>query len=333
MVRTARPLMTLIAVVLVFGLAARAVPARADLLDDLLKQSDKNSTKTKTPVKTDTSTSEATTTAATGGVSAPAVIPAATPLILASYATDPEYLESGSKFALNLTVKNPGSDSAEDVVVQIGATSTTAATDSTALVVLGSGSAQYIGEIDAGQSNSNASFQILANPAAPGGASSVPVTLTWKSQGYQHTASESVGVLVNTPVALDASLTPPAHQAINVPFATLAQVHNSGSKKLRAVAIQFSGSGANPSDTTTIPIGDVAPGETRSVSMKYIASLVGRAKLVATISYLDDFGTVRTVPITSWAHLERTLPKTPSATDRLTAKVLGFIEALLGVNG
>jgi len=336
MVKTARPLMTLIAVVLVFGLAARAVPARADLLDDLLKQSDKNSTKTKTGSKSGSSTTTSSTASATTtgtGVAAPAVIPAATPLILASYATDPENLESGSKFALTLTVKNPGSDSAEDVVVQIGATSTTPATDSSALVVLGSGSAQYIGAIDAGQSNSNASFQILANPAAPGGARSVPVTLTWKSQGYEHTASESVGILVSTAVALDTSLTPPARQGINVPFATLAEVHNSGTKKVRGVQIQFSGSGAVPSDATTIPVGDLEPGETRSVEMKYVASLVGRAKLAATVSYVDDFGTVRTVPITGWAHVQRTLPKTPSDSDRLASRVLAFIAALLGVNG
>jgi len=335
MARYGRVVFAAIASAFVLTLILNVSVARADMVDDLLGES-KGSVPATLAAKAaaNPTGSTAATTTATGGTSGPAIVPAATPVVVDSYSTDPAQLQGGSRFTLALSLKNPGTDDAQDVVVKIGPTTGSNWGSSNELVVLGSGSAQYVGTIGAGQTNSNAAFQLMANPAAPGGMRSVPVTITWKSQGYEHTASEVVGLLVNSYVSLDTQIQAMGTQTQKRPFQVVLHIKNSGSKPVKNVAVAFSGSGAQPSNATSITVGDLAPGASKTIAMTFTAPLVGRAKVVAAISYTDDFGDSRSLQAQGWARVQRTPP--PSKDDKalsLAEEVVGFAMAMLGLNG
>ena len=122
MARYARVLSALVASAFVLTLAIHASVARADLVDDLLGQSKGSVPATLTAKATAVATGASTTATATGGTSGPAIVPAATPVVVDSYSTDPEQLQGGSRFTLAISLKNPGTDDAADVVVKIGPT-------------------------------------------------------------------------------------------------------------------------------------------------------------------------------------------------------------------
>jgi hypothetical protein len=327
---------------LVVMFAAQAAVAHADETDDLLNQSNSNPVsqklekQVKTTVSSSSSTSSTSTTGA-GGSSGPAIVPAATPVVVDSYSTDPPQLQAGSRFTLSLTLKNPGSDDAEDVVVQIGPSTTSSGWGtSDALVILGNGSAQYLGTISGGATNANASFQILANPASPGGVRSVPVTITWKSNGYQHTASEVVGLLINSQVNFDTSLNAVGAQYETMPFGVAFSIRNTTQHTIKTVGVAFSGSGAQPSQTSTITVGDLAPGASKKLLVRYAGPLVGRAKLIANVAYTDDFGDQRSTTITGWARIQRrplNLDDSKPKQVTLADQILAVVEAFLGLNG
>jgi len=336
MARLHRMVSFAIALAFVATIALHASVARADLVDDLLGESKGSVPATLAAKAAATDSGSSTTTTATtgGGSSGPAIIPAATPLVVDSYATDPLQLQAGQHFTLSLSLKNPGTDDAEEVVVQIGPTNGTSWGSGDELVVLGSGSAQYVGTISPGQTNSNASFTLFANPTAPGGVRTVPVTMTWKSQGYEHTSSEVVGLLVNSNVALNSTIQALGAQTQRAPFKVTLHMSNTATETLKDVMVSFSGSGARPSQATSITVGDIAPGALKSIPMTFSAPLVGRARLIATISYVDDFGDRRTLTASSWARVQRTPPRAPTVKPpSLAAQLVAFAEALLGLNG
>lgn len=337
-----------IAMVLVVGLAAQSHVALADngespggdgsLLDSLVNQSDSTPGAAQDIAKAAGSSSDSNsvsasgTTGAAANVVGTAVIPPATPLIVDSYTTDPAQLQSGTRFRLGLKLRDPGSDAAQDVVVQIGPSSDSGWGSSAEIAVLGSGSATYVGPIAAGGTNDQASFQLIANPASPGGLRTVPVKITWKTNGYEHTASEAVGLLVNSFVALDATFHTTAVPVQKEPFTVALKVKNTTSRTVKGVSVVFSGKGARPSSQGTMTIGDIEPGRTRSVSTTFTAPLVGRARLIADVGYVDDFGDQRTVRVQGWAHVERTAPAA-SSDDSLSRHVVLVIAALLGLSG
>ena len=340
MAKPARSVLLVLAFALSLGLVAQASPARADLLDSLLGQTSGGSGQTSTakvkPASSSSasSTASTTTTGTTTGVTGPAIVPAVTPLVLDSYSTDPTLLMAGSQLTLNLVVKNPGGDQADDVVVSIGPSSSGRGWGSgDELVVLGSGSAQYIGSISPGQTNAKASFTILANPTSPGGVRSIPITMTWKSQTYAHSTSENVGLLVSTKVSLNSSLRVYGSQTAKTPFGVSAVIKNAGTHTVNMVQLKFSGSGASPSKTETITIGDLPAGATRTIPVKYLAPLAGRAKLTADVTYLDDFGQTRVVSLSGWAHVQRPAPPSQNSSPSIVDRVVAFAEALLGLNG
>ena len=319
-----------IAVALVIGLVVPATIARADLLDNLLDQSGGTGpTKLQKAAKKSTSTD----TTATAGATAtgPAVIPAATPLIVKEYSTDPAQLQGGSRFELSLTVNNPGGDDAEDVVVQIGPSSETNWGSNAELVALGSGSAQYVGTIASGASSSDVTFDLMANPASVGGLRSVAVKTTWKSNGYEHTSSEVVGLLVNSCVTFDSSLQTTGAPVQKVPFGTALRLKNTTTRTVKGVFVVFSGDGARASTTTSVTVGDIGPGETRTVPMNYTAPLVGRAKISAKVSYFDDFGEQRAFSVNGWARVQRVAPAPEERDVSVPERVMAYIAALLGL--
>lgn len=297
----------------------------------------KNQDATKKAVAKEASTTaEATATTGGGGTSGPAIVPAATPLVIDSYASDPVLLQAGSQFNLTLTIKNPGTDDAEDVVVQIGPASDSSWGGTDDFVVLGSGTAKYIGTLAGGATNANAAFTVMANPAVPGGMRSVPVKMTWKSQGYEHTALQAIGLLVNSAVSFETSMGPKGTVSKDATFPVSLTIQNTSSKTVKDVDVLFSGSGARPSDATTVSVGDMNAGTGRTLTMAYTAPLVGRAKLTAVISYLDDFGSRRTVQVTGWAHVLRAAPPQPQDdtgdSPDIGQQLLAFVSALLGVS-
>jgi hypothetical protein len=321
-------------------MAAQVTIARADLVDDLNKQSDSNQAAQAQLKKTKTTVTPAASTTTSGtpsGTTGPAIVPAATPLVVDSYAADPVQLQAGSRFTLSLVIKNPGTDDADDVVVSIGPSETSSGWGSSdALVILGNGSAQYLGAIAAGATNADASFEILANPASPGGVRSVPVTITWKAGDYQHTATEVVGLLVNSKVDLQTSIKAVGVQYETMPFGVVFSVRNNSQHAIKGLCVAFSGSGAQPSKASTITVGDLAPGASKTLSMRYSGPLVGRAKLVANLGYTDDFGDQRTNATTGWARIQRrplnladSMPKQVTLGDRIVA----IVEALFGLSG
>ena len=317
-----------------FTLILNASAAHADLVDDLLGQSKGSVPATLTAKVQAEASGASTATAPTGGATGPAIVPAATPIVVDSYVTDPVQLQAGSRFTLSLTLKNPGGDDAQDVVVKIGPSAENGWGSDNELVVLGGGSARYVGAIAPGTTNGNASFQLMANPSVAGGVRSVPVTITWKSQGYEHTSSEVVGLLVNACVKLDTTIEATGTQYQGQPFGTLLHVTNTASETVKSMSIVFSGSGAQPSDATSVSVGDIAPGQTKTIPMNFTAPLVGRAKLLATISYVDDFGDVRSVSAQGWAKVQRTPPPAPKVEEpSLAQRLVAFAEAILGLNG
>lgn len=270
------------------------------------------------------------TNAATAGA---AIVPPATPLIVAAYATDPGQLQSGSRFKLSLKITDPGADDAEGVVVRIGPSTSAGWGSSDELAVIGSGSAKFIGPIQAGATDDSASFDLIANPASPGGLRSIPVEITWKSRGFEHTASEAVGLLVNSFVALDATFRTSSAPVQKEPFAVTLKVRNLTGRAVKGVCVVFSGKGARPSTQETLTVGDLAPGTARSVTTTFTAPLVGRAMLLATVAYVDDFGDVRTMKVQGWAHVVRTAPDTEPRSDTGVTQVMTALAALLGLNG
>jgi hypothetical protein len=323
-----------IALALVGGIVGHPHVARAatDPLDALLEQSGGGGASTDAATDTSSSsTADSTTVAAVS--SGPAIIPAVTPLVVQEYSTDPAQLQSGSRFVLSLTINNPGKDAADDVVVQIGPSSDGTWGSKDELVVIGTGNAKYVGSIGAGASDDTVSFQLIANPAAPGGLRSVPVKLTWKSQGYEHTASGAVGLLVNSFVALDTTVQVPSSPVQKERFETRIGITNTTRRTIRDVHVVFSGEGARPSKSTSVTVGDIAPGATWTVPMAYIAPLVGRAKVIADVSYTDDFGDLRTWPVEAWVHVQRASSANDTSGGLSLAQVVTAISALLGLNG
>lgn len=351
-----RTILAALAVLLVVGLFAQAAVAFGEdgtapggdgsLLDSLNNQSNSNpdaakdiakakSDASKAGVTVDTSTASSDNTAPTGtGVVGAAIVPPATPLIVDEYTTDPAQLQSGSRFTLTLKVTNPGADNAEDVVVQIGPSAEAASWGtSDVLAVLGSGSAKYVGAIAPGASSDDAQFKLIANPSSAGGLRTVPVKITWKVNGYEHTVTEAVGLLVNSYVALNATFRAPATPAKKEPFRVALDIKNTTGRPVKGVSLAFNGRGATPSDMSTITIGDMAAGMTRSVSTTYTAPLVGRAKLLATVTFIDDFGDQRTVQIEGWAKVVRVNPNANVAENNVLTRMLTMLAALFGLSG
>jgi hypothetical protein len=325
-----------LAVVIVFGMTTHARVARADLLDDMLNQSESNPAAKKLEATAKAKASAASTgTAASGtAVAGIAAVPAATPLVVEAYATDPLQLQAGSRFKLSLKIKNPGADDAEDVVVQIGPSASLGWGSNSELVALGSGSAKYVGTISADGSNNDAEFDLMANPASPGGMRSVAVKTTWKSKGFEHTSSEVVGLLVNSRVDLDSSLVTTGTPVYKQAFTATFKVKNTTQTTVKDAQVAFSGDGARPSQTASTTVGDIAPGQTKTITMKYIAPLVGRAKLVATLSYADDFGDRRTAQSVGWAHVQRVAPAPADTSDSgIGHVVMAFLAAIFGLGG
>jgi hypothetical protein len=340
------------AAALVVGLVAHVPLALAEngespggdgsLLNSLLDQPQPTVTNdqagtTGTPTASTTTDSGSSTTdsATTTGTVSPVatVIPAVTPLVVQDYSTEPAQLESGSRFRLTLKITNPGADDADGVVVRIGPSSDRGWGSADELAVLGGGSAKYVGPIKAGASDDTASFQLIANPASPGGLRSIPVEITWKSNNYEHTTSSTVGLLVNSAVALDASF----HESgavVKKPFAVTLKIKNRTGRAVKGVCVTFSGKGARPSRQETITVGDLGAGDARSASATFTAPLVGRAQLLATISYVDDFGDRRTLQVLGWAHVQRTDAQSADTTsDSGVRNVLLVLAALFGLSG
>jgi hypothetical protein len=352
----------LIAALLLIGLATHVQTARAEngetpggdgsLLNSLLPPSEGGTNNTPQPTvsnaeagttgtpaaaattgDSDSSGSTDSSASTTGTGYGPAIVPAVTPLVVDQYATTPGQLESGSRFQLKLTIANHGTDDAEGVVVRIGPSAGSGWGSSEEFAVLGTGSAKFVGTIKAGASDDSASFQLIANPALAGGLRSIPVQVTWRSGQYEHSASEAVGLLVNSCVGLDASFVTSA-PVVKEPFRVTLKVKNASGRPVRSVRVTFSGKGARPSTETTIVVGDVPPGTVGAASATFTAPLVGRAQLLATISYTDDFGDLRTVQAQGWAHVERA----PAASEETSSsdavgKLVLTVAALLGLSG
>jgi hypothetical protein len=282
----------------------------------------------------DSGASTAASTNTTGtGWSGPAIIPAVTPLVVEEYSTQPAQLESGSRFTLTLKITNHGTDDADGVVVRIGPSADKGWGSGEEFAVLGGGSARFVGPIKAGASDDTASFQLIANPAIPGGLRSVPVQITWKSGTYEHTSSQAVGLLVNSYVALDASFITSA-PAVKEPFGTELRIRNLSGRPVKDVCVVFDGKGARPSRQTTITVGDLAPGAVGNASTKFTAPLVGRAQLLATVSYVDDFGDRRSVQVEAWAHVTRTAPQAEETSSRdVFSRAVLVVAALFGLSG
>lgn len=224
-------------------------------------------------------------------------------MLLESYDTGKSHLIPGEEFTLDLTVKNIGNDTADNVTVTFGnvESSSNSGTDatpsgftstpSTTFAPLGSGGTQFIGKLEAEGGSITIEQDFIVNASVDSGVYSLPITLRYaRSDGTatQDNLRASLVVIVQPTIRItQSSPLPTAANVGDSVFFTL-EIANRGRK-----SVNFSNAVVTADNATVLEGGEVFLGPIRNDDQGELTASIspiesGQVTITIALNYTDD---------------------------------------------
>lgn len=273
-----------------------------------------------------------------GTVSATGAIAALTPapvLVIRSYATSPARAVVGTPFDLTIAVHNATGRRADNVVVSLGQSAATASASPSALTVLGTGNAKFLGTLK-GQRESTVTFQVIAPPGTSPGAITVPVTVSFEHQDARQEVAYTIGILVERNASLSLVMAEaPTTAVVGEPFPVSFEIANAGSFALSGVTLSVETSEAVVTDGTVF-IGTMDAAATEGIDATVLPEREGSLDVSVVLSYTDEFGRPQSYRQTKTVTVEApaetgTEEDTEGADEGGDNWFIAFIKALFGL--
>ncbi len=221
----------------------------------------------------------------------PTPIPGQPSLIVRSYNVSPGSVAPGGTVAIVVDVYNQGNYAARSVALMVDSGGSFVPSSSQASVILP--------DIGPGGSTS-ATLTVIARSDAPSGTTTIPVSLTYRdSDGSSYSASATLaatiqGVVEVSQLTLSGYAVAPSPAIPGEPVSVTVQISNSGNRIASQVLLRIpTGEGvllAGPQGDS-FPLGSIAPGTTRTVTLPLIASQAAEAgpqNQSVTITYFQE---------------------------------------------
>ena len=283
---------------------------------------------------------------AAAAVAAPTATPALRPapvLVVDSYETSKDRLLVGSAFTLTLDIRNETARRAENVVVSLasatsGAPAEAGTAGSAGLTVLGTGNAKYLGALR-GQRAAAVSFEVVAGPGTPPGASTVPVTISFEYDGERHELAYTIGLVFERDAGLTvATAEIPQNARVGRPFEASFELANSGGFTLSGMSLSVETTSGTVTDGNVF-VGAFEAAAAETIDVSITPKKAGPMGVVLVAKYRDDFGRERTYRSVHKVEVKGEPKKTgatPNDAPNKTAKQEGnwftrFFKALFGL--
>jgi len=256
-------------------------------------------------------------------------------LVVDDYQTTCEPLSPGDTFTLTLRVSNVGGGHAERLMLTLGGEGGTSLGP---FAPRRSSNVKFVPRVDAGETIA-VRQQLVVDGSAESGSYSLPLTLAYDdARGTRHTDSQLISLLVRRRPHLRIGFYRRVMtRTVGVPFALPVEVTNIGRTLLNVSTLELTSEELEIQDGS-LYVGPLDGGTSASLEATAIANEGGRADVLVSVYYLDDFDQQRAVTETLTVEVQKPLVPTPEAEARPPEEMVGplrkvwrFLRALLGL--
>jgi hypothetical protein len=288
-------------------------------------------------------------------------------LVIPSYTIDPQALEPGGAFSLQVNIQNLGRTGARQVTMILGGGAPASgespdgtqpapggisggSADLTNFAPLGSSNVQSIGDLPAGGSTT-ARQDLIVNVSTQPGAYPLKITFTYiDDANIRYTDDQVITLLVYAPPKLEISFyRPPDPLFAGQPGMLPIQIVNLGRKSVLLGNMEVTGQGADFTNNVIL-VGNLEAGNYFTLDATAIPHQAGPLELRISVHYTDDFNQAQeyvqtlTVEVMEAPPMEPGMEGTPGegglpgeglppgGTESLWQKIGRFIRGMLGLD-